>query len=807
MVETILELLGDIFDPLFLLDWATMSVSLFNVIVLTWLGLTVLLNSERRRWGVWLAGSGLLLGGAFFVAHTAMLGHGLRDVSAGMDFWWQVGWVPVVALPYAWYVVMLWYSGFWDDVTGVMRRRHRLLFGVATLMFVGLALLFVFFNPLPSYTELVQLSFEPLRVGLTRLQLLAVFYPIYALLCIGLSLDVVVRPGPTGRVMGDLARRRARPWLAATSFVLVAVGVIVAWAIIWLVLGALDKTVASFYNEMEPLIYWFDLLTASLVAVAITLLGQAIVAYEIFTGKTLPRRGFVRQWRGALLLAVIYSAVVGASEARQEQPIVGSAGLLLTTVLMSVFFALFSWRSYAERERYIDSLRPFVTSQGLFDELLATDARDQGSGIRDQGGNNLESEIRDPQSDHSAVRILHSAFQALCHEVLGVRSAYLVAVGPLSPLVGPPLTYPASVSAKLPPINEITSRLASPQVMYLPVDPLRWGGAAWAVPLWSERGLIGVLLLGDKWDGGLFAQEEIEIARATGERLIDTQASAQLAGRLMHLQRQRLVESQVLDRRARRVLHDDVLPLLHTALLDLMSDEGRRTRDEGRKAVVPHTEASTNGYGSRNPQSAIHNLTEAHHLISDLLRDMPSTAAPEIGRLGLVGALRKAVEEELAEAFDSVDWQVDPEAGKRLSDISPLAMEVMYYAAREAIRNSARYARPTDSRQALHLKIALMWREGLEILVEDDGIGIASATDEGRRRKDEGGAKTEDGRWTMDDGRWAHGNGANGSNLKSGSGHGLALHSTMMAVVGGSLAVESAPGEYTRVVLSLPASS
>jgi hypothetical protein len=820
MIETILKLLSEFFKPLFLLDWATMSVSLFNVIVLTWLGLTVLLNSERRRWGVWLAGSGLLLGGAFFVAHTAMLGHGLRDVSAGMDFWWQVGWVPVVALPYAWYVVMLWYSGFWDDVAGEMRRRHRLLFGVATLMFVGLVLLFVFFNPLPSYTELVQLSFEPVKVGLTRLQLLAVFYPIYALLCIGLSLDVVVRPGPTGRVMGDLARRRARPWLAATSFVLVAVGVIVAWAIIWLVLGALDKTVASFYNEMEPLIYWFDLLTASLVAVAITLLGQAIVAYEIFTGKTLPRRGFVRQWRGALLLAVMYSAVVGASEARQEQPIVGSAGLLLTTVLMSVFFALFSWRSYAERERYIDSLRPFVTSQGLFDELLATTADggrwtvDGGRRMIEAGNHNEDnpkSAIVNPQSDHSALHVsvlrpVHSAFMALCHEVLGVRAAYLVAVGPLSPLVGPPLTYPASVSAKLPPINEITSRLDSPQVMYLPVDPLRWGGAAWAVPLWSERGLIGVLLLGDKWDGGLFAQEEIEIARATGERLIDTQASAQLAGRLMHLQRQRLVESQVLDRRARRVLHDDVLPLLHTALLDLMSEEGRRmgegrrTKDEGRKAVVPHTEVSTNGYGSRNPQSAIHNLSEAHHLISDLLRDMPSTAAPEIGRLGLVGALRKAVEEELAEAFDSVEWQVDPEAGNRLSDISPLAMEVVYYAAREAIRNSARYARPADSRQALHLKIALMWRDGLEILVEDDGIGIAPDRDEGRSTKDEGGSKA-------DDGREVHANGVNGSSLKSGGGHGLALHSTMMAVVGGSLAVESAPGEYTRVVLSLPASS
>ena len=44
----------------FFLDWAIMAVSLFNTILLLWLGLTVLLNAERRTWGVWLAGGGLL---------------------------------------------------------------------------------------------------------------------------------------------------------------------------------------------------------------------------------------------------------------------------------------------------------------------------------------------------------------------------------------------------------------------------------------------------------------------------------------------------------------------------------------------------------------------------------------------------------------------------------------------------------------------------------------------------------------------------------------------------------------------------
>ena len=87
-------------------------------------------------------------------------------------------------------------------------------------------------------------------------------------------------------------------------------------------------------------------------------------------------------------------------------------------------------------------------------------------------------------------------------------------------------------------------QLRAPETACLPLDPAQFGGAAWAVPLWSERGLVGVLLLGDKRDGGLYTQEEIEIARASGERLMDTLATAEMARRLMALQRQRLAESR-----------------------------------------------------------------------------------------------------------------------------------------------------------------------------------------------------------------------------------------------------------------------
>jgi len=43
-----------------------------------------------------------------------------------------------------------------------------------------------------------------------------------------------------------------------------------------------------------------------------------------------------------------------------------------------------------------------------------------------------------------------------------------------------------------------------------------------------------------------------------------------------------------------------------------------------------------------------------------------------------------------------------------------------------------------------------------------------------------------------------------GASTNSGTGQGLALHSTMMAVVGGTLSTNSIPGEFTQVVLAMP---
>lgn len=718
------------------LDWPILAVSLFNTILLLWLGLTVILNTERRTWGVWLSGIGLLVGAAFFVSHSAILGYGFSFIGPGLNFWWRTGWLPVVLAPLAWYVAMLWYAGYWDSrgrrdpvphlSTLQWQRPWLFLTGGLAVILTGLLILA---NPLPSFVQVTQLHLSATpEIGGIPLLILA--YPLYITLCVVLSLAALRRPAPSGRVMGDLARRRARPWLMAASLLLLLVSFLVGWVMLWIVLSARQPAGPRDLNEMATPIAWFDLSIATLIAIVIILMGRAIVSYEIFTGKALPRRGFFRHWRSAVILAAGYSALVSWNLTFHLRPIYS---LLLATIVMVLFYALFSWRSFAERDHYIAYLRPFISSQGLYEHLLTPSLPSPSKG---------------------------EGFHALCADVLGVRVAYLLPLGPLASLVGPGWVFPTGVPLPPRPPAPLLANF-TPQTICLPLNPVEYGGALWAIPLWSERGLVGVLLLGDKRDGGLYTQEEIEIARAGGERLLDTQASAELSRRLMQLQRQRLAQTQLLDRHTRRVLHDDILPTLHTAILMLTADHRPPLNDKVERStsnVQPLTHP---------PTEAVTLLTDIHQQISQLLRDMPGAATVDITRVGLLEALRRTVENEQRHAFDDVAWHIQPELEPKIRAIPPLSAEVLFYAAREAMRNAAKHGRAETS-AVLHLKITAGWRDGLEMIIEDDGVGITAGSGDG------------------------------------GSGQGLALHSTMLAVIGGTLALESEPGVYTRVILTLP---
>ena len=697
-----------------LLTWALVAVSLFNTILLLWLGLSLWLNAERRSAGVIAAALGFFLGSALFISHSALLLSEGLQLTRSNTLWLAVAMVPALLLPFVWYIVLLWYNGYWLPGTSTLGRRHRpwLWFDslVVLVGFVCLGLLGAPFLPgLGELTRQIAPARELIKTPIMGIPLVALSYPLYVLLCVGLSLDALWRPSLGDQALGEAARRKTRPWLVAATLLLLAVAGIAAAAVVWTITNTKEQGFYVLTPGRLDVIGRFDLIAVLLIAAVTLLLGEAMTAYELFTGRVLPRRGLARQWMRAVWLAAAYGILMGGALVWGLEPVYA---ILVTAVLMTAFFFLVGWRAYADSEQSMRQLRPFVASQRWYDALVV--APTAGPLPPDQ-------------------------FRALCENLLDTTVAYLIPTGPTAAFVLPQ-AYPASAGTAPPALGTLAEEPPSGSSLVLPVDPHQHAGATWAVPLWRERGLVGMLLIGPRRDRGLYTQEEIEIARATGERLIDSAASLELSQRLMRLQRERMTATQVLDQRTRRVLHDEVLPLVHTAMLSLASGE---------------------------PADAVQQyLSDAHRQVSALLQQLPTTVAPEISRLGFVGAIRKAVDVEFGPAFCGLTWHVEQGAGERAAALGALAAETLFHATREVVRNAAKHARPAEGSSVLRLDIAVRVVEGyLQVTVEDNGSGLSP---------------------------------------EPGSGHGLALHSTLMAIVGGTLSLQGIPGQMTRATLALP---
>lgn len=745
----------------FWFDWPLLALSLANGIVLLWLGLTVLLNAQRRTPGVVLLALAAWLGSAFFAAHTAILASGEGPASAALNLWWELGWLPLLALPLAWYAVVLWYSGL---AAGSQGPRRWLPFAFMSTFFVTLTA-GLFAAGLPSFLDAVNLRFGE-TATLFGAPWFLVLYPLYILACLGLVYAALGRMPPATTPQRAAARERARPWLLAANTVLVVVALLVATIMAWVARTAgPDPSLsggARFGRHLPPMvevwtagtdsvgrlalgIAWADLVISAALAGVIFCIGFALVQYEIFSGRPLPRRALRRQWHEALLLAAGYGIVVGAALAAGLRPVYS---LLLTALLMTLFFALLGWRTLAAQTEFVRRLQPFVVSTHLTEEMLQSRAAGTGDRVavagvaagaaRGAAHRSDPTDSTDPSDpSNTATHDATKTFAALCAEVLETEYAVLAATGALGPLVETPLVYPAHAPAlaSLPALPAATHDTLVTAV----TDP-GFSQIAWAVPLRGTQGPIGALFLGRK-RAGLYTEEEISIARATGERLLDLLAAAALARRLLALTHAQWAEGQVADRQARRVLHDEVLPDLHAALILL-------------------------GQGDADALARARNLlAAAHRQTADLLRALP--ARPPTRPTGrLLDDLRRLVEEEMARQFDEASFAADAAAPTTVVGLSALAAEVVFYAVRELVRNAARHGRG-QSERPLRLAVLVEGGAGLAVVVEDDGPGMGYAAE------------------------------------AAGSSQGLALHAAMLAVVGATLEVEPAPAHGVRATIRL----
>ena len=688
--------------------WAQYAVSIFNFLLLLWLGLTVFLNARERSWGTYLAGSGLLVGAVFFACHTIALDYSLDTLLENSPEWWAILSMPVVALPLGWLILMLWHCGAFRAGGGGKRLKRRMMIPLCVCLFgagslVALSLLGA---PTGHWTPF-GLDERGHQNAFWAIRALILLYPFFLVLCTGTSLVAVSTPVHTESWRRDEAIRRSRPLLFASSLCQFLVSLGVAGALVAIGAGDILSGSYALLNLTGQVANWIDDADLTLIVCigfSVLLFGKAVVSFEIFTGKTLPRRGVLSQWRVVVLLTAIYSALLGGAWGLDWKPIFP---LLLSSACVSSFLALLAWRALAERDRELNRLRAFVSSGHWLEGLI--------------GGHERELE-----------RAVSLPLETLCEALIGASRAALIP----SPLIGPLFGAARVFPQHLPYQSSWTALGTNGETVRALGGEEGWTLAA---RLGGERE-TGVLLLGPRRDGALYTAEEIELARATGAYLLDIGAAGSLAVRLRALQNQKLAEIASLDRSAKRRLHDDILPLLHGALL------GWNVPDSDSRDLI----------------------VQAHRDISNLLRELPSqSTSPPDALLALKREL-----DQMDSDFDAISFSAQDIAHEAARVLSPSLSQTLFFAAREALRNSAKHGRGGDPTRSLHLTVR-SWLETsaactLNILVEDDGVGSSQKT-----------------------------------TMVESSGSGLGLHAALLAIAGGSLAVERSVSG-TRVSLSVP---
>jgi two-component sensor histidine kinase len=307
----------------------------------------------------------------------------------------------------------------------------------------------------------------------------------------------------------------------------------------------------------------------------------------------------------------------------------------------------------------------------------------------------------------------------------------------------------------------------------------------WVLPVSDERGVVAQLELGPRLDGAGYTSADLEIARACGQRILDAVGEFAAAQVIASLARRRAVEAELSAALPRRVLHDEVLPRLHLAIMRL---ESLRTKARALPAAVSAGAArdmsSSGTAGETLPsmedglnmedglEETQRELTEAHRDLAALMRSAPMANLRRMEE-GFVGALRAALDGEFRGSFDAVRLSLPEEARAAADTLPPIVADLLLGATLEAVRNASKHGRGEALHRPLTLEVELRADERwIVTVVRDDGVGL-NTEDANREQETASAAAT--------------------SLLASSGGaqSGLLTHGALMGLVGGALHVES----------------
>ncbi len=779
--------------PTFFLQIAALALSIFNLIAFLWLACTVWLNGDRRSMIARVGVVGLSLVALFFFIQSLLISGPLSRSTGPIttEILWHLIWFPALGAPYIWFVIGLYYASFLNDKW--RQRRPFLLLSSAVL---GCGVLFILLSHQSIFTfqkTLLLLAYSndavsTIHVGVfSPMMWLSILFLLYVTFC---AIGPWFTPARVGRLLmalwhfgilraSTISVRRtlvdafwqdqmkaeqldepmlswhlARPILLLAALLMVcligSLGLLGVWAIVnWLRIGGSSRVAVLPTSELDTIpmnLIILDVYVTGCVALIVLLIGYSIVRHGILIERPLARRGFFEQWRGVVLMATTIALFIALLRLATNSSL---GSLLLITCIATGAYALFTWSSYTAHDRYVALLGPFLHNTGMR-HWLNTDLK-------------------------KTEKNMEELFFHLCKEVLEVRCARLVI---LSGPVRRSFVYRWSI-VDIPAVSELPGETGSNELI------LDWSNRhqrlrsdfhayriqiaiqglpviCWVLPIYNELGLVARLYLGPREDRGAFTNEDMDLAQACGQRILDTLRDHEAMLAVASLLRRRIVDVKLLDAQQRRVLHDETLPMLHLALLRL----------ETLRFLNAHNDTAP----ERSAQvldEAVESISDAHRQLASMMRAMSTGAPHRLERDGMMSAIHTMLEQDFQHAFDAVEWQVTEETARFIDDLVPPAIaELIFAAVQEALRNAARHARGSDVHRRLRLTLSASCSSDLEVLVTDDGVGIVSS-----------------------------------NSSTTGTGGGLLTHSALLTIAGGGVTVKTTPGAGVSVRIYIPIGS
>lgn len=664
-----------------------------------YLGCVILFYSEKKDRQAIVAGISFFLCSLFFIGHLLVLGKGFIYILSLSSSIIQPTIIILSLLPLAWtYIVYR----FYDDIF-LFRK-----FSFRNTVFLILAIYFLI-------TTFIVIYFIPIQKNRTVYDIIlqipdTVFYiySCYIILCTLSSILFLLRTELKSNSLEEIAKSSSYRTILNSSYILFFLSILVG---IGSIQGRdyLNVEISSIRSNPFPsFLLFLDSIANIAIMATIVIVGRAVISYQVFTGRYLAMKSLKEYWRNISIFVFANGFILVCS------------GLLgystdLKQVLIN-FLAIFSivqvqMISRKREEENKKTLKPFLFNENLYLSITDTSQR-------------IEFQ-------------LEKTFQLLCDTTLNTTRACLIPLGAYSSYIPKPLFYPEeNLDFK---INNFLSQVPQNKSLFY-LNREKFSGYVLGITIQDKNENIGVLYLGVKKDYTLYTEEEIDIARIGSGKIMDLLSVAEISRLLVNLQKKQLMDSKILDHQTRRVLHDDILPEIHSIMIEI--------------------DSMTNELAKKN---LINSLSDLHKKISNLLKLIPLHPT-NLNHTNFIIEIKNLVKSELG--GESVQYQIQEEAEKKLELLESIALEVIYYAVRELLRNISRYARSPD--RALEVQINLILENGnLELWIEDNGKGY----EESKEQK--------------------------------GAGQGLLLHSTLMAVIGGALIKETHIGESTKVRLIL----